>query len=104
MKAWKLVSLLLAIALIVAVIFCVNLSNTQKAANAALAEIKGNLDAAQTTIAEKEQALTDAASGGKEALEKAAADGEAKLKEALEKAEADKKAALEKAEADGEAS
>jgi chromosome segregation ATPase len=109
MKAWKLVSLLLAIALIVAVVFCVNLNNGQKLASDEFAKIKGDLDAAQATITEKEKALTDAA-------DKAKADGEAALAEAgtvkdaavaevqakLDAALADSKTALDQAAADKE--
>jgi len=110
MKAWKLVSLLLAIALIVAVVFCVNLNNSQKLASDEIAIIKGDLDAAQATITEKDKALTDAAT-------KAKADGEAVLAQAvtdkdaavavvqakLDTALADSKTALDKAAADKDA-
>ena len=68
MKAWKLVSLLLAIALIVAVVFCVNLNNSQKLAGDEIAKVQADLDAAQATIAEKEKALTDADTLSKTAL------------------------------------
>ncbi len=60
MKAWKLVSLLLAIALIVAVVFCVTLNNSQKLASDELTQVKADLDAANAAIAEKDVALADA--------------------------------------------
>ena len=125
MKAWKLVSLLLAIALIVAVVFCVTLNNSQKLASDDIAKVQADLDAAQATIAEKEQALTDALAQSKAALDQAAADKETaltqaaadkdaavaaatkewedKLKAAEEKGAADKDAAVAAAVKDGEA-
>lgn len=117
MKAWKLVSLLLAIALIVAVVFCVNLNNSQKLANDALAKAGDDLKAAESAIAEKEQALTDAAATSKAALDQATADkdaaaveAEAKLTAALDKAKTDleaaaaeKESAVAQAVKDGEA-
>ena len=125
MKAWKLVSLLLAIALIVAVVFCVTLNNSQKLASDEFAKVQADLDAAQATIAEKEQALTDADSQSKAALEQATADKETavtqaaadkdaavaaaakewedKLKAAEDKAAADLEAALTQAAADKDA-
>ena len=116
MKAWKLVSLLLAIALIVTVVFCVNLNNSQKLANDALAKANDDLKAAEAIIAEKEQALTDAHAASKPALDQAVADKDAAVAEVeakltaeldtakadLEAAAADKESAVAQAVKDGE--